>query len=174
MWKTALFTAAAAALGCFSLVPSAAPARAIPGECQTTSFAGFGGGYCDQAPLADGSFSHCETAMAFGMSHQRCYQACLDGAGRPFPTDMDVTTPCVTALTADLAPAPTAPLPAEPPSAAPAPAPAEAAPGPQQESVLEAPALAPPVPAAPIPVPTPMPVPTPVPVPTSANSPSPL
>ncbi|MCH9762225.1 MAG: hypothetical protein K0U75_16445, partial [Actinomycetia bacterium] len=115
MQKTTLFGAAALALGCFSLPPSSPPAVAVPGECVTTTFAGFGGGFCDQAAEADGSFSHCETATAFGLSHQRCYQACLDDAGRPYATDMDLTTPCVTALTATPTPA-LAPAPAEPPA----------------------------------------------------------
>lgn len=169
MRKRMLIAAAAAVLGGLSLAPNAPSALAVPGECMTTTFAGFGGGFCDQAPLADGSFSHCETASAFGISHQRCYQACLDAAGRPFATDMDLTTPCVTALTAE--PTPTAaPAPMEPP--APVLAPAEA-PAP---TATPAPTLAPAQTAAPVPTvaPPPAPVPAPVPVPAPANSPSPL
>lgn len=86
---------AAALIGVFSVpVTPAAPANAAPGECQNVMFAGFGGGYCDQAAVADGSFNHCETTAAFGISRQNCYQACLDESGRPYPTDMDPTTPC--------------------------------------------------------------------------------
>ncbi len=81
-------------LGAAACLLLAAPAYAAPGECQNISFAGFGGGFCDQAPLSDGSFNHCESASVFGISHQRCYQACLDESGRPFVTDMDPTTPC--------------------------------------------------------------------------------
>jgi len=89
-----VLSAAAAVAGCLVGALPAPPAHAAPGECHNISFAGFGGGYCDQAPLTDGSFNHCETASVFGISHQTCYQACLDEAGRPFRTDMDPTTPC--------------------------------------------------------------------------------
>jgi len=86
---------AATALGAFAAwLGPASLANAAPGECQNVSFAGFGGGYCDQAAAGDGSFNHCETTTAFGISRQNCYQACLDESGHPFPTDMDVTTPC--------------------------------------------------------------------------------
>ncbi|MFN8031810.1 MAG: hypothetical protein U0Q47_00735 [Mycobacterium sp.] len=86
--------AAVTAAGFFLLAVPGTPAHAAPGECQNTAFAGFGGGYCDQASEADGSFNHCETYTAFGFSQQNCYQACLDGGGRPYPTDTDFTTPC--------------------------------------------------------------------------------
>lgn len=183
MRKRMLFSAIPAIAGCFFLAPTAPPADAAPGECQVTSFAGFSGGYCDQAALADGSFNHCETAGAFGLTHQRCYQACLDGAGRPYVTDMDPTTPCVTALVA--APEPAL---AEVPAAGPGPALAEvpaagpeialaevpAAPGP---ALAEVPAAGPQPTLAQAPVapePTPAPAPAQAPPPTSANSPSPL
>lgn len=181
MRKRILLSAVVAALGYFPLSPISPPAFAVPGECMTTTFAGFGGGYCDQAPLSDGSFSHCESAMAFGISHQRCYQACLDEAGRPYATDMDLTTPCVTALTADPIPPPAlapAEAPAYPaPGAAPEPtgAPAApAAPAPPAPTATPAPTLAPVPTTAPAPAPTPAPAPVPAPVPTGANSPSPL
>ncbi len=106
--------AVAATAGALALTTP--PAHAAPGECQSTSFGGVSGGYCDKAPLADGSFNHCETVGAFGIKHKRCYQACLDAAGRPYVTDMDLTTPCGTA-------------PAPAPTAAPAPPAAPAAPG---------------------------------------------
>lgn len=89
-----VFGAALAVVGGFLATLPAPAAVAAPGECQNTAFAGFGGGYCDQAAQADGSFNHCETYTAFGFSQQNCYQACLDGNGRPYPTDMDFTTPC--------------------------------------------------------------------------------
>ncbi len=178
MQKRTLFGAAALALGCMSLPPSSPPAFAVPGECMTTTFAGFGGGFCDQAPLADGSFSHCESATAFGISHQRCYQACMDDAGRPYATDMDLSTPCVTALTATptpaLAPAPVEPLaPGPGPAPAEAPAPAPAAPAPTQAPAAPAPTQAP---AAPAPSPAPVTTlaPQPATPPTAINSPSPL
>ncbi len=69
------------------LLLSAAPAAlAVPGQCINTPW----GGFCDGLPAADGSFWHCESAMGFS----NCYQACLDGAGRPFPTDYNFQTPC--------------------------------------------------------------------------------
>ncbi|MCH9768390.1 MAG: hypothetical protein K0U70_11390, partial [Actinomycetia bacterium] len=105
MRKRILIGAIPAVAGCFFLAPTTPSADAVPGECQVTSFAGFSGGYCDQAALADGSFNHCETAEAFGLKHQRCYQACLDEAGRPYVTDMDLTTPCATSLVAAPEPA---------------------------------------------------------------------
>lgn len=177
MRKRILFSAAAVALGCLSLPPNSPPALAVPGECMTTTFAGFGGGFCDQAPLADGSFSHCESASAFGISHQRCYQACLDEAGRPFATDMDLTTPCVTALTATPTPA-LAPPPTEPAVPVQAPAPGTGS----AEAPVPAPAAEPTTAPAPTwapaptatPVPAPAPAPAPAPPPTAANSPSPL
>lgn len=86
-----LFGAALSVAGGLVAAPAA---QSAPGECQNTAFAGFGGGYCDQAALGDGSFNHCETYTAFGFSQQNCYQACLDGNGRPFPTDTDPNTPC--------------------------------------------------------------------------------
>ncbi|WP_059020121.1 hypothetical protein [Mycobacterium sp. M26] len=92
--RTHLIGAAVAAAGLFATLITGPPAGAAPGQCQNTAFAGFGGGYCDQAAEADGSFNHCETYTAFGFSQQNCYQACLDGGGHPFPTDMDFTTPC--------------------------------------------------------------------------------
>ena len=44
--------------------------------------------------MKDGSFSHCETGGVFGIESKNCYQACLDGGGRPYPTDLDENTPC--------------------------------------------------------------------------------
>lgn len=69
-------------------------AQAVPGQCQQVSFLGFSGGFCDDVAMKDGSFSHCETGGAFGMTTKNCYQACLDPGGRPYPTDLDENTPC--------------------------------------------------------------------------------
>lgn len=69
----------------------APPAGALPGQCWNSPF----GGFCDTAPQADGSFSHCET-YGFGSSRfSNCFQACHDPAtNRAVPTDNDYTTPC--------------------------------------------------------------------------------
>ena len=61
-------------------------AQAVPGQCTMTPW----GGFCDNPPAGDGSFWHCEGALGF----TNCYQACLGADGRPFPTDVDYTTPC--------------------------------------------------------------------------------
>ena len=68
-------------------VPSAS---ATPGQCWSSPF----GGFCDQLPAADGSFMHCEYTGFGSSSYRNCYQACLDGGGRLYPTDYDVDTPC--------------------------------------------------------------------------------
>ena len=62
----------------------AAPAAATPGQCMNTPL----GGYCDSYPAKDGSFQHCETGPSIlGFSYSNCYQGCLDGGGRLYPTD---------------------------------------------------------------------------------------
>lgn len=79
----------AAALGVLGVVGGllAAPAQALPGQCWNSPF----GGYCDTAPLADGSFQHC---VSFGSS-SFCTQACHDPVtNQAVPTDYDVRTPC--------------------------------------------------------------------------------
>jgi hypothetical protein len=67
--------------------PSAA---AVPGQCWSSPF----GGFCDQLPDADGSFMHCEQTGFGSSSYRNCYQACLDVAGRLYPTDYRFDTPC--------------------------------------------------------------------------------
>lgn len=62
------------------------PVHATPGQCMYSPW----GGFCDGYSWVDGSFNHCESALGFS----NCYQACLDGAGRPYPTDVDPGTPC--------------------------------------------------------------------------------
>ena len=65
-------------------------AMAAPGQCWRSPF----GGFCDELPAADGSFMHCEQ-VGFGSSlYRNCYQACLDGGGRLYPTDYRFDTPC--------------------------------------------------------------------------------
>lgn len=76
------------------VAPVVPVANAVPGQCQQVSFLGFSGGFCDDTAMKDGSFSHCETGGAFGMSTKNCYQACLDPGGHPYPTDLDENTPC--------------------------------------------------------------------------------
>lgn len=65
-------------------------ATAVPGQCWNSPF----GGFCDELPDADGSFMHCEYTGFGSSSYRNCYQACLDGGGRLYPTDYDFDTPC--------------------------------------------------------------------------------
>ena len=67
--------------------PSAA---AVPGQCWSSPF----GGFCDELPEADGSFMHCEQTGFGSSTYRNCYQACLDSAGRLYPTDYRFDTPC--------------------------------------------------------------------------------
>lgn len=93
--KNASLGAAMVAAGVvYTALVAPAAAQAVPGQCQEVSFLGFSGGFCDDVALKDGSFSHCETGGAFGMSTKNCYQACLDPGGHPYPTDLDENTPC--------------------------------------------------------------------------------
>jgi hypothetical protein len=65
----------------------APPAAALPGQCWSSPF----GGFCDTAPMQDGSFQHCIT---YGSS-SFCTQACHNYAtNQAVPTDMDPNTPC--------------------------------------------------------------------------------
>ena len=65
----------------------APPAGALPGQCWNSPF----GGYCDTAPMADGSFQHC---LTFGSS-SFCTQACHDPiSNTAVPTEYDPKTPC--------------------------------------------------------------------------------
>jgi hypothetical protein len=62
-------------------------AAAVPGQCWNSPF----GGFCDTAPLSDGSYQNCIT---FGGSSY-CSQVCHDPiSNRAVPTDMDMSTPC--------------------------------------------------------------------------------
>lgn len=62
-------------------------AGALPGQCWSSPF----GGFCDTAPMSDGSFQHC---IGFGSSSY-CTQACHDPiSNQAVPTDMDPNTPC--------------------------------------------------------------------------------
>ena len=79
--------AAAFAVAGLVCAPSAA---AVPGQCWSSPF----GGFCDQLPDADGSFMHCEQTGFGSSSYRNCYQACLDVAGRLYPTDYRFDTPC--------------------------------------------------------------------------------
>lgn len=66
---------------------SAPPAAALPGQCWNSPF----GGYCDTAPMSDGSFQHC---LTFGSSSY-CTQACHNPiTNQAVPTDMNENTPC--------------------------------------------------------------------------------
>ena len=69
---------------------SAPLAAATPGQCWSSPF----GGFCDELPDTDGSFMHCEYTGFGSSSYRNCYQACLDGASRPYPTDYSFDTPC--------------------------------------------------------------------------------
>lgn len=78
----AVLMAIGLAAGVFS--PTAA---ALPGQCWNSPF----GGYCDTAPLSDGSFQHC---LTFGGS-SFCTQACHNPlTNQAEPTDMDMRTLC--------------------------------------------------------------------------------
>ena len=92
--KNVVYSVLMVAAGLFYAALVAPAAHAVPGQCQEVSFLGFSGGFCDDVALKDGSFSHCETGGAFGMSTKNCYQACLDPGGHPYPTDLDENTPC--------------------------------------------------------------------------------
>ena len=78
----------AAAMATAALLLSPPPtAGALPGQCWNSPF----GGFCDSAPMADGSYQNC---VSFGSS-SFCQQVCHDyGTNRPYPTDMDPNTPC--------------------------------------------------------------------------------
>lgn len=81
--RTVVAAAAAVAL----TLPSAPVAAALPGQCWNSPF----GGFCDSAPMADGSYQNCVT---FGSSSY-CQQVCHDPfTNRAVPTDMDEATPC--------------------------------------------------------------------------------
>lgn len=87
MKKTSAALAAALPAAAMALGMLTSPiAVAVPGQCISTPW----GGFCDGYPQSDGSFQHCHGAMGF--SH--CYQACLDHAGNPVPTDLDLSTRC--------------------------------------------------------------------------------
>ena len=73
-----------------AVLGSAPAAVAAPGQCWNSPF----GGFCDELPDADGSFMHCEYTGFGSSSYRNCYQACLDGGGRLYPTDYDFDTPC--------------------------------------------------------------------------------
>lgn len=79
--------AAAVIAGGLVCAPSAA---AVPGQCWSSPF----GGFCDELPEADGSFMHCEQTGFGSSTYRNCYQACLDSAGRLYPTDYRFDTPC--------------------------------------------------------------------------------
>ena len=80
------FTAALTVAGLVGMPP----AMATPGQYWSSPF----GGFCDQLPAADGSFMHCEQTGFRSSSYRNCYQACLDGGGRLYPTDYRFDTPC--------------------------------------------------------------------------------
>lgn len=68
-------------------VLSAPVAGALPGQCWNSPF----GGFCDTAPMADGSYQNCIT---FGSSSY-CQQVCHNPVtNQAVPTDMDPSTPC--------------------------------------------------------------------------------
>ena len=86
----AVIAAAVAAALAVAGVLSVPAAMATPGQCWSSPF----GGFCDQLPAADGSFMHCEQTGFGSSSYRNCYQACLDGGGRLYPTDYRFDTPC--------------------------------------------------------------------------------
>ena len=88
MTTTRLTALAAAALTAVGLTLGTAPAAvALPGQCWSSPF----GGFCDTAPLSDGSFQHC---LTYGGS-SFCSQVCHDPfTNQAVPTDMDERTPC--------------------------------------------------------------------------------
>jgi len=87
--RTTIVVAFTAAMTFVGLV-CVPPAVAVPGQCWSSPF----GGFCDQLPAADGSFMHCEQTGFGSSSYRNCYQACLDGGGRLYPTDYRFDTPC--------------------------------------------------------------------------------
>ena len=87
MIRAAILAGAVGAAVCLSAGLSAPIAGALPGQCWNSPF----GGFCDTAPMADGSFQNCIT---FGSSSY-CQQVCHDPiSNRAVPTDMDPETPC--------------------------------------------------------------------------------
>jgi len=75
---------AAVGLAAGLYAPSAA---ALPGQCWNSPF----GGFCDTAPMSDGSYQNCIT---YGSSSY-CRQVCHDPVtNRAVPTDMNPDTPC--------------------------------------------------------------------------------
>ena len=86
----AIIAAACAAAFAVAGLVCAPSAVAVPGQCWSSPF----GGFCDQLPDADGSFMHCEQTGFGSSSYRNCYQACLDVAGRLYPTDYRFDTPC--------------------------------------------------------------------------------
>lgn len=75
-----------AVLAATALVTAPSPG-ALPGQCWNSPF----GGFCDSAPMSDGSYQNCVT---FGSSSY-CQQVCHDPVtNRAVPTDMDPRTPC--------------------------------------------------------------------------------
>lgn len=75
-----------AIFGLVSLTAFPAVANSTPGQCMYSPW----GGFCDSYGWQDGSFQHCESALGFS----NCYQACIGGDGRPYPTDVNPATPC--------------------------------------------------------------------------------
>lgn len=62
-------------------------AGALPGQCWNSPF----GGFCDTAPMSDGSYQNC---VSFGSSSY-CQQVCHNPVtNQAVPTDMDPETPC--------------------------------------------------------------------------------
>jgi hypothetical protein len=81
---------AVAAVLIAAVLVCAPSAAAVPGQCWSSPF----GGFCDGLPEADGSFMHCEQTGFGSSTYRNCYQACLDSAGRLYPTDYQFDTPC--------------------------------------------------------------------------------
>lgn len=72
---------------CLAAGLAAPTASALPGQCWNSPF----GGFCDTAPMADGSYQNCIT---FGSSSY-CQQVCHNPVtNQAVPTDMDPETPC--------------------------------------------------------------------------------
>ena len=74
---------AAVAVAWGTLVLGPAIAQAVPGQCNSAIVAGNGGGFCDGAPAADGTWLHCESVYVLGFGGTNCFRV------RPVPTDVD-------------------------------------------------------------------------------------
>ena len=79
--------AAGVAVAATLAVLGAPVASALPGQCWNSPF----GGFCDTAPMSDGSYQNCVTFGSSSYCQQVCHHTVTNQA---VPTDMDPATPC--------------------------------------------------------------------------------